>query len=71
MSLGTGVPDGYESPREFRELNSRLLKRQPVLLTTKPSLQNSYSEFPIFATNLQDLNLYYYFIGEKVDLPEI
>ena len=38
----TGVIDGCEPPCRCQELNSGLLEEQPVLLTTKPSLQSSF-----------------------------
>jgi hypothetical protein len=37
VTLGTGVRNGFELPRECRKLNLGPLEEKPVLLTAKPS----------------------------------
>lgn len=40
-ALGVGVTEDHELPCRFRDSNPGLLERQPELLFTKPSLQDS------------------------------
>ena len=44
-SLETGVTDNCELPYGYWELNPGPLEKQPVLLTTEPSLQSRSNEF--------------------------